>query len=130
MTTFVSVLNRELKHRAAQQPHEPKFQIHDYIESQKQKSKCCGPLMWRLHLLITERERKRRTDKKVATTNPWRKTVMPGYNGVKRHNVREKYLFGCVWHWTLLALSIRCRHCCLCSLALIKDNVVKCAEVQ
>ncbi|XP_058232495.1 ras-related protein Rab-37-like isoform X3 [Hemibagrus wyckioides] len=36
---------RELKHRAAQQPHEPKFQIHDYIESQKQKSNCCGALM-------------------------------------------------------------------------------------
>ncbi|KAK3520402.1 hypothetical protein QTP70_024148 [Hemibagrus guttatus] len=36
---------RELKHRAAQQPHEPKFQIHDYIESQKQKSSCCGAPM-------------------------------------------------------------------------------------
>ncbi|TSK87541.1 Ras-related protein Rab-37 [Bagarius yarrelli] len=35
----------ELKHRAAQQPHEPKFQIHDYIESQKQKSNCCGAFM-------------------------------------------------------------------------------------
>ncbi|KAI5097474.1 ras-related protein Rab-37-like, partial [Silurus meridionalis] len=32
----------ELKHRAGQQPHEPKFQIHDYIESQKKKSSCCG----------------------------------------------------------------------------------------
>ncbi|XP_026862345.1 ras-related protein Rab-37 isoform X2 [Electrophorus electricus] len=36
---------RELKHRAAEQPHEPKFQIHDYIESQKEKSTCCGGLM-------------------------------------------------------------------------------------
>uniref|UniRef100_A0A667YJZ7 small monomeric GTPase n=1 Tax=Myripristis murdjan TaxID=586833 RepID=A0A667YJZ7_9TELE len=33
---------KELKHRAAQQPNEPKFQIHDYIESQKHKSGCCG----------------------------------------------------------------------------------------
>lgn len=33
---------RELKHRATQQPNEPKFQIHDYIESQKQKSGCCS----------------------------------------------------------------------------------------
>ncbi|XP_067472594.1 ras-related protein Rab-37-like isoform X3 [Thunnus thynnus] len=33
---------RELKHRATQQPNEPKFQIHDYIESQKHKSGCCG----------------------------------------------------------------------------------------
>ncbi|KAI4881304.1 hypothetical protein NFI96_029919, partial [Prochilodus magdalenae] len=36
---------RELTQRAANQPHEPKFQIHDYIESQKQKSSCCGGLM-------------------------------------------------------------------------------------
>uniref|UniRef100_A0A8B9KB71 RAB37, member RAS oncogene family n=1 Tax=Astyanax mexicanus TaxID=7994 RepID=A0A8B9KB71_ASTMX len=36
---------RELTQRAASQPHEPKFQIHDYIESQKQKSNCCGGLM-------------------------------------------------------------------------------------
>uniref|UniRef100_A0A673G5Z9 small monomeric GTPase n=1 Tax=Sinocyclocheilus rhinocerous TaxID=307959 RepID=A0A673G5Z9_9TELE len=36
---------RELKHRNIQQPHEPKFKIHDYIESQKQKSNCCGGLM-------------------------------------------------------------------------------------
>ncbi|XP_051988094.1 ras-related protein Rab-37-like isoform X2 [Xyrauchen texanus] len=35
---------RELKHRSAQQPHEPKFKIHEYIESQKQKSSCCGIL--------------------------------------------------------------------------------------
>ncbi|XP_067089444.1 ras-related protein Rab-37 [Osmerus mordax] len=33
---------KELKHRAAQQPNEPKFQIHDYIKSQKQGSSCCG----------------------------------------------------------------------------------------
>ncbi|KAK7174229.1 hypothetical protein R3I93_001433 [Phoxinus phoxinus] len=32
---------RELKHRNLQQPHEPKFKIHDYIDSQKQKSSCC-----------------------------------------------------------------------------------------
>ncbi|XP_051742152.1 ras-related protein Rab-37 isoform X2 [Ctenopharyngodon idella] len=36
---------RELKHRNLQQPHEPKFKIHDYIESQKQKSSCCGSLV-------------------------------------------------------------------------------------
>uniref|UniRef100_A0A9J8DCV6 small monomeric GTPase n=1 Tax=Cyprinus carpio carpio TaxID=630221 RepID=A0A9J8DCV6_CYPCA len=36
---------RELKHRNIQQPHEPKFKIHDYIESQKQKSNCCGGIM-------------------------------------------------------------------------------------
>ncbi|XP_059413600.1 ras-related protein Rab-37-like isoform X1 [Carassius carassius] len=37
---------RELKHRnIIQQPHEPKFKIHDYIESQKQKSSCCGSIM-------------------------------------------------------------------------------------
>lgn len=36
---------RELKHRAAQQPNEPKFQIHDYIASEKQKSGCCGGYM-------------------------------------------------------------------------------------
>uniref|UniRef100_A0A3Q0RCL5 small monomeric GTPase n=1 Tax=Amphilophus citrinellus TaxID=61819 RepID=A0A3Q0RCL5_AMPCI len=33
---------KELKHRATQQPNEPKFQIHDYIESQKHKTGCCG----------------------------------------------------------------------------------------
>ncbi|MFT7804252.1 ras-related protein Rab-37-like isoform X2 [Arapaima gigas] len=33
---------KELKQRVCQQPNEPKFQIHDYIESQKQKSTCCG----------------------------------------------------------------------------------------
>ncbi|XP_010872357.2 ras-related protein Rab-37 isoform X2 [Esox lucius] len=36
---------KDLKHRAAKQPNEPKFQIHDYIESQKQKSGCCGGYM-------------------------------------------------------------------------------------
>ncbi|CAB1444677.1 unnamed protein product [Pleuronectes platessa] len=33
---------KELRHRATQQPNEPKFQIHDYIESQKKKSGCCS----------------------------------------------------------------------------------------
>ncbi|XP_032394632.1 ras-related protein Rab-37 isoform X1 [Etheostoma spectabile] len=33
---------KELKHRATQQQNEPKFQIHDYIESKKHKSSCCG----------------------------------------------------------------------------------------
>ncbi|KAK5619360.1 hypothetical protein CRENBAI_011911 [Crenichthys baileyi] len=33
---------KELKHRATQQPNEPKFQIHDYIDSQKHKSGCCS----------------------------------------------------------------------------------------
>uniref|UniRef100_A0A3B5KVQ2 small monomeric GTPase n=1 Tax=Takifugu rubripes TaxID=31033 RepID=A0A3B5KVQ2_TAKRU len=33
---------KELKHRTTQQPNEPKFQIHDYIESQRQKTACCG----------------------------------------------------------------------------------------
>uniref|UniRef100_A0A8D3BJX1 small monomeric GTPase n=1 Tax=Scophthalmus maximus TaxID=52904 RepID=A0A8D3BJX1_SCOMX len=32
---------KELRHRATQQPDEPKFQIHDYIESQKHKPGCC-----------------------------------------------------------------------------------------
>ncbi|XP_064842703.1 ras-related protein Rab-37-like isoform X2 [Oncorhynchus masou masou] len=36
---------KELKHRAAQQPNEPKFQIHDYIASEKHKSGCCGGYM-------------------------------------------------------------------------------------
>ncbi|XP_063327627.1 ras-related protein Rab-37-like isoform X2 [Pelmatolapia mariae] len=36
-------IGKELKHRATQQPNEPKFQIHDYIESQKHKTGCCGP---------------------------------------------------------------------------------------
>ncbi|XP_064423607.1 ras-related protein Rab-37 [Latimeria chalumnae] len=33
---------KELKHRAGRQPNEPKFRIHDYIESQKKKTSCCG----------------------------------------------------------------------------------------
>ncbi|XP_075994877.1 ras-related protein Rab-37 isoform X2 [Genypterus blacodes] len=33
---------KELRHRASQQPNEPKFQINEYIESQKHKSGCCG----------------------------------------------------------------------------------------
>uniref|UniRef100_A0A3P9PMW1 Ras-related protein Rab-37-like n=1 Tax=Poecilia reticulata TaxID=8081 RepID=A0A3P9PMW1_POERE len=32
---------KELKHRATQLPNEPKFKLHDYIESQKHKSGCC-----------------------------------------------------------------------------------------
>ncbi|TKS90229.1 Ras-related protein [Collichthys lucidus] len=32
---------KELKHRAVQHPNEPKFQIHEYIEAQKEKSGCC-----------------------------------------------------------------------------------------
>lgn len=42
LTPCISFSIRELKHRATQQPNEPKFQIHDYIESQKQTSGCCG----------------------------------------------------------------------------------------
>ncbi|XP_067403596.1 ras-related protein Rab-37 isoform X2 [Emydura macquarii macquarii] len=33
---------KELKQRAVQQPDEPRFQIHDYIESQKKTSSCCS----------------------------------------------------------------------------------------
>ncbi|XP_048089338.1 ras-related protein Rab-37-like isoform X2 [Alosa alosa] len=33
---------KELKHRAAQLPSEPKFQIHDYIQQQNQKPSCCS----------------------------------------------------------------------------------------
>ncbi|XP_054249725.1 ras-related protein Rab-37 [Indicator indicator] len=33
---------KELKQRSAQLPDEPRFQIHDYIESQKKKSNCCA----------------------------------------------------------------------------------------
>ncbi|XP_072882782.1 ras-related protein Rab-37-like isoform X3 [Hemitrygon akajei] len=33
---------KELKHRSANQPNEPKFHIHEYIESQKERSRCCG----------------------------------------------------------------------------------------
>ncbi|XP_056286640.1 ras-related protein Rab-37-like isoform X2 [Pseudoliparis swirei] len=37
-----TAVSKELKHRAAQQPNEPKFQIHEYIETQKEKSGCCS----------------------------------------------------------------------------------------
>ncbi|KAH0629454.1 hypothetical protein JD844_011526 [Phrynosoma platyrhinos] len=33
---------KELKQRAILQPEEPRFQIHDYIESQKKRSSCCS----------------------------------------------------------------------------------------
>ncbi|XP_030362032.1 ras-related protein Rab-37 isoform X1 [Strigops habroptila] len=33
---------KELKQRAVQPQDEPRFQIHDYIESQKKKSSCCA----------------------------------------------------------------------------------------
>ncbi|XP_062331494.1 ras-related protein Rab-37-like [Osmerus eperlanus] len=33
---------KELKHRVVQRPDEPRFQIHDYIEAQKEKSSCCS----------------------------------------------------------------------------------------
>ncbi|XP_061740238.1 ras-related protein Rab-37-like isoform X2 [Nerophis ophidion] len=33
---------KELKHRHSQQPHEPKFQIQDYIQSHKHKTACCS----------------------------------------------------------------------------------------
>ncbi|XP_048467102.1 ras-related protein Rab-37 isoform X2 [Rhincodon typus] len=33
---------KELKHRSVNQPNEPKFRIHEYIESQREKSSCCG----------------------------------------------------------------------------------------
>ncbi|XP_030064197.1 ras-related protein Rab-37 isoform X2 [Microcaecilia unicolor] len=33
---------KELKHRAVRQPDEPKFQIHEYIESQKKRGSCCA----------------------------------------------------------------------------------------
>ncbi|XP_061604410.1 ras-related protein Rab-37-like isoform X2 [Phyllopteryx taeniolatus] len=33
---------KELKHRTTDQPNEPMFQIHDYIESQKHKTACCS----------------------------------------------------------------------------------------
>uniref|UniRef100_M4AAT5 small monomeric GTPase n=1 Tax=Xiphophorus maculatus TaxID=8083 RepID=M4AAT5_XIPMA len=40
---FTAVAKYEtLKHRAVQHPSEPKFQIHEYIESQKEKSGCCS----------------------------------------------------------------------------------------
>ncbi|XP_034534567.1 ras-related protein Rab-37-like [Notolabrus celidotus] len=37
-----TAVSKELKHRAVQHPNEPKFQIHEYIESQKEKSGCCS----------------------------------------------------------------------------------------
>lgn len=45
---------RELKHRAVhgQQPNEPKFQIHEYIESQKEKSGCCS-YFWCRYLFLS-----------------------------------------------------------------------------
>ncbi|KAM4623554.1 ras-related protein Rab-37-like [Polymixia lowei] len=33
---------KELKHMTVQHPGEPKFQIHEYIEAQKEKSSCCS----------------------------------------------------------------------------------------
>ncbi|XP_060700377.1 ras-related protein Rab-37-like isoform X5 [Hemiscyllium ocellatum] len=33
---------KELKHRSVNQPNEPKFRIDEYIESQREKSSCCG----------------------------------------------------------------------------------------
>ncbi|XP_069012369.1 ras-related protein Rab-37-like isoform X1 [Embiotoca jacksoni] len=33
---------KELKHRVVQLPNEPKFQLHEYIEAQKEKSGCCS----------------------------------------------------------------------------------------
>uniref|UniRef100_A0A8B9Q6H2 small monomeric GTPase n=1 Tax=Apteryx owenii TaxID=8824 RepID=A0A8B9Q6H2_APTOW len=33
---------KELKQRAVQAPGEPRFQIHDYVESQRSKSSCCA----------------------------------------------------------------------------------------
>ncbi|XP_037320381.1 ras-related protein Rab-37-like [Pungitius pungitius] len=37
-----TAVSKELKHRAIQHPNEPKFQIHEYIEAQKEKSGCCS----------------------------------------------------------------------------------------
>ncbi|XP_010764406.1 ras-related protein Rab-37-like [Notothenia coriiceps] len=37
-----TAVSKELKHRAVQHPNEPKFQIHEYIEAQKEKSGCCS----------------------------------------------------------------------------------------
>uniref|UniRef100_A0A8C3B1E9 small monomeric GTPase n=1 Tax=Cyclopterus lumpus TaxID=8103 RepID=A0A8C3B1E9_CYCLU len=37
-----TAVSKELKHRAVQHPNEPKFQIHEYIETQKEKSGCCS----------------------------------------------------------------------------------------
>uniref|UniRef100_A0AAY4A2D4 small monomeric GTPase n=1 Tax=Denticeps clupeoides TaxID=299321 RepID=A0AAY4A2D4_9TELE len=33
---------KELKHRAAQLPNEPKFHIHEFIQTQKKESSCCS----------------------------------------------------------------------------------------
>ncbi|XP_044309719.1 ras-related protein Rab-37 isoform X3 [Varanus komodoensis] len=33
---------KELKQRAVKQPEEPRFQIHDYIESQRKRASCCA----------------------------------------------------------------------------------------
>uniref|UniRef100_A0A8C5DF75 small monomeric GTPase n=1 Tax=Gouania willdenowi TaxID=441366 RepID=A0A8C5DF75_GOUWI len=38
---FTAVAN-DLKHRAVQHPSQPTFQIHQYIEAQKEKSSCCS----------------------------------------------------------------------------------------
>ncbi|KAM4524828.1 ras-related protein Rab-37-like [Odontesthes bonariensis] len=38
---FIAVA-KELKHRAVQHPNAPKFQIHEYIEAQKEKTGCCS----------------------------------------------------------------------------------------
>ncbi|XP_065418856.1 ras-related protein Rab-37 isoform X3 [Chrysemys picta bellii] len=41
---------KELKQRAVQHPDEPRFQIRDYIQSQKKKSSCCS-FMVQVHYL-------------------------------------------------------------------------------
>ncbi|XP_061472059.1 ras-related protein Rab-37 isoform X5 [Rhineura floridana] len=35
---------KDLKQRAVKQPEEPRFQIHDYIESEKKRASCCAYL--------------------------------------------------------------------------------------
>ncbi|KAA8584937.1 hypothetical protein FQN60_003631 [Etheostoma spectabile] len=57
--------DRELKHRATQQQNEPKFQIHDYIESKKHKSSCCG-----LRQKETQREREREKEREAVRPEP------------------------------------------------------------
>ncbi|KAK5851445.1 hypothetical protein PBY51_002239 [Eleginops maclovinus] len=37
-----TAVSKDLKHRAVQHTNEPKFQIHEYIEAQKEKSGCCS----------------------------------------------------------------------------------------
>ncbi|XP_041672526.1 ras-related protein Rab-37-like [Cheilinus undulatus] len=37
-----NAVSKELKHRAIQHPNEPRFQIHEYIEAQKEKTGCCS----------------------------------------------------------------------------------------